>query len=493
MNDLLRPFCIVGLGLVLAAPARADEPAPQTIDEAWVIGTLKAQNPSLRAAAIELAQTQEATRLEEGKFPYTFQADASATRLKTPQLTSDATLAGQGSSLVLGTQLSRTFTTGTTASLRLQGQYSNGQSSSCGQVSTSPDCYQASLRAALTQPLLSGFGPNVNLASLRAARISEQKQHKTYDRRSSELVRDALLGYWELYYSSKAVEIQRAALDLAKAQQSEADQRVGYGQLAAADALKFRTQAATLTESLINAQSALSTSTTELARLVGTNAPVSSWSANDHEPDQAAVPPLQVVIGKVREQSPELAEQTEALRLARERRTTAGDEYRARLDASTWVEAGGLSAGEVSPAFRQVGTMNTISVYAGLTFQKTLDEKRLRAARAQAAQAEALADANLAATAQQLEASAMQTWQKAQQARAIRDAASLTLEVATQQAENERERFRVGANTALDVQVAEDALRQARLRVLRAAVDQVKARVTLDHATGDLLVMRLSR
>jgi outer membrane protein TolC len=491
MNDSLRPFCIAIFSLMLAAPARADQSSPQTIDETWVVGTLKAQNPSLRAAFIELEQAQETTRLEEGKFPYIFQADASTTRLKTPQLTSDATLVGQGNNLILSTQLSRTFTTGTIASVRMQGQYSNGQSSMCGTLNTSPDCYQASLRATLTQPLMSGFGQEVNLASLRAARISEQKQRKTLDRRSSEMVRDALLGYWELYYASKAVEIQRAALDLAKVQQHEAEQRVEHGQLAAADALKFRTQVATLTEALINAQAALSTSTSELARLVGTAAPDSSWQPSDREPELTALPPPQVVIDSLRAHSPALAEQTEALRLARERRATAGDEYRARLDASTWVEAGGLSAGEVSPAFRQVGTMNTISVYAGLTFQKTLDEKRLRAARSQAAQAEALAEANLAATVQQLEATALQTWQKAEQARAIRNAATATLEVAGQQAENERERFRAGATTALDVQVAEDTLRQSRLRVLRAMVDQIKARISLDHATGALLATRL--
>jgi outer membrane protein len=487
MNSPRRFFAICVLGL--ATPAQADD--AQTIDEAWVVGTLKANNPTLRAAVLEVALAQEATHLEEGRFPFVFQADASTTRLKTPQLTSDATLAGQGNTLVVGTQLGRTFSTGTVASLRLQGQYSNGQSSLCGRLGTSPDCYQASLRVGLSQPLLSGYGPHVNLAGLRAARINEQKQRKSLDRRSSELLRDALLGYWEIFYASKAVEIQQAALDLATNQQNEAEQRVALGQLAAADALKFRTQVATLTESLINAQAALETSTTELARLVGTaRAP---WTASDREPELAPLPSQQTIIQRLREQSPALAEQTEALRLARERRSAAGDEYRARLDATTWVEAGGLSAGEMSPAFRQVGTMNTISVYAGLTFQKTLDEKRLRAARAQAAENEALAEATLTASAQQLEAAAVEAWQKVQQARALRDAASTTLEIASQQAENERERFHVGANTALDVQVAEDTLRQARLRVVRATVDQTKARITLDHATGDLLAAWFGR
>jgi outer membrane protein TolC len=464
-------------------------PSVRTIDEAWVRRTLRSSNPSLRAAAIELEQTREATRLEEGRFPYTFQADGNYTRLRTPQLNSDATLASRGDALVVGSQLSRTFATGTTAALRLEGQYSNGQNSMCGTSSTAstPDCYQTSLRATLTQPLLSGFGTKVNLAGLRAARITEQKQHWTLERKASELLRDALLGYWEFYYNSKAVEIQVAALQLAKAQQREADQRVVHGQLAAADALKFRTQVATLAESLINAQAALATSTSELARLVGATTPVEPWQPSSATQEVAPPPAIQAIMEKILAQSPTLAEQSEALRLARERRETAGDEYRARLDASTWIETGGVGSGQLAPAFRQTSTLGAVSVYAGLTFQKTIDEKRLRAIRSQAAQAEALAEANLSVTMQQLEATAVETRQKAEQARAILQAASETLEVASLQAENERQRFSLGANTYLDVQVSEDTLRQARLRVVRASVDKIKARITLDHTTGDLL------
>jgi outer membrane protein len=500
MNDsarlpvlLVTALSLVGARFAWGADALDAPPPARNIDEAWVVSTLKNNNPSLRVAAIELEQTRAATQLEEGKFPYTFQADGNYTRLRTPQLNSDSTLASQGDALVLGSQLSRTFATGTKATLRLEGQYSNGQNSMCESLgtTTTPDCYQTSLRATLTQPLLSGYGSKVNLASLRAARISEQKQRKTFDRQTSELLRDALLGFWEFYYNSKAVEIQLAALELTKAQQREADQRVDHGQLAAADALKFRTQVATLTESLINAQAALATSASELGRLVGITTGGGAWKASGDAPEVAPSPAMNVVIEKLRAQSPALAEQVEALRLARERRETAGDEYRARLDASTWIEAGGVGSGQLAPAFRQTGTLGAVSVYAGLTFQKTLDEKRLRAARSQAAQAEALADANLAVTAQQLETTAVQTWQKAEQARAILQAASDTLAVASQQADNERQRFSLGANTYLDVQVAEDTLRQARLRVVRASVDQIKARIALDHTTGDLLSERL--
>jgi len=500
MNSRGRLSLGLTIGLTLApasaAWAQTSSGTGTTINEAWVLTTLKEKNPSLRAAAAELEQVSEAKRLEEGKFPYTFQADGNYTRSNTPLWNGQSTQTSQGDTLVLGSQISRDFPTGTTATLRAAGQYSTSQYSTSTLESSALSTtgffapYQTTLRLTLTQSLLSGYGTLVNQASLRAARISEQKQRKTLDRESSELLRDALLGYWEFWYNSKAVDIQVAALELAKVQQHEADLRVEHGQLAAADALKFRTQVATLTESLINAEATFSTSALELGRLVGITTQAPMWKPGDEEPFLGELPGNATILEKLRTQSPALAEQTEALRLAREKRQTAGDEYRAQLNAQTWVEAAGAS-GQVSPALRQTGTMNAVGVFAGLTFINTLDEKRLRASRAQAAQAVALAEANLAVTAQQLETTALQTRQKAEQARAIFQAASETQEVATKQAENERQRFALGASTPLDVQVAEDTLRQARLRVVRAKVDEIKARISLNHAIGELAVGRL--
>ena len=489
----------IGLTLVPAPPtfAQTSSGTGTTINEAWVLTTLKEKNPSLRAAAVELEQASEAKRLEEGKFPYTFQADGNYTRSNTPLWNGQSTQTTQGDTLVLGSQLSRVFPTGTTATLRAAGQYSTSQDLSISTLDASTLStagflapYQTTLRLTLTQSLLSGYGTLVNQASLRAARISEQKQRKTLDRQSSELLRDALLGYWEFWYNSKAVDIQVAALELAKVQQHEADLRVEHGQLAAADALKFRTQVATLTESLINSEATFATSALELGRLVGITTQAFVWKPGDEEPLLGELPGNATILEKLRTQSPALAEQTEALRLAREKRQTAGDEYRSQLNVQTWVEAAGAS-GQVSPALRQTGTMNAVGVFAGLTFINTLDDRRLRASRAQAVQAVALAEANLAVTTQQLQTTALQTRQKAEQARAIFQAASQTQEVATKQAENERQRFALGASTPLDVQVAEDTLRQARLRVVRAKVDEIKSRISLDHAIGELTMGRL--
>jgi outer membrane protein TolC len=139
------------------------------------------------------------------------------------------------------------------------------------------------------------------------------------------------------------------------------------------------------------------------------------------------------------------------------------------------------------PAARQVGRLGAVSVYGGVTYQTTLDSQRLSAARAQADYEVRIAQSNLKLAVQALQSQASQLLVKAEQARVSVVAATQTLEVTNLQAQNERQRFALGAATPLDVQVAEEALRQAQLRVVRARVDRVKSWLSLAHASGELL------
>jgi outer membrane protein TolC len=134
-----------------------------------------------------------------------------------------------------------------------------------------------------------------------------------------------------------------------------------------------------------------------------------------------------------------------------------------------------------------LGALDAVSVYGGITYQTTLDSKRLNGAKAQADYAVRVAQANLEAAIQQVQSQTSLLLVQAEQARVSHDAASKTLAIATQQAQNERQRFALGASTPLDVQVAEDALRQAQLRVVRAQVDRVKSWQSLAHVSGELL------
>jgi outer membrane protein TolC len=454
-----------------------------------VIRKLLVNNPTLRVSALLQAEAQEALNAEEARFPFIFQVNTGVSQNKTPSLGSQQNTISEHSTIVLGSQLSRTFSSGLTATLRAEGERfdSSNSNSSAALANPSGIGYQTTLRATLSQPLLSGYGSTVNETGLRVARIEKTRLQKSHERQSSELLRDALLAYWELWYAARTIEIQTAALALASNQEREANLRVKQGALSPADALKFRTQVATLSESLLTARSNERTQAFELGRLLGVVTEAHNWVAAEVEPETVEFRPRKDVLWKMLAESPAIADLKEAVRIAEERQRTAGDEFRSRLDLQTWVEATGLGKEKVGPALQQTRQLDAVSFFGGLTYQATLDAKRLNATRAQAVTAVRIARANLDVATQQIEAQVSQLLLKADLAKGSFEAATLTQDVAKQQAENERQRFSLGAATPLDVQVAEDAFRQAQQRVLRARVDQVKAWLSLAHASGELL------
>jgi outer membrane protein len=472
--------------LVFPSLGLAQSGSARVVRRDWLVSMLLTRSPALNVSALEVAQAREGTRLQAGQFPYTFEADAGYTRSRTPVLGTSATSGND--SYVVGAQISRTYPSGTTAAIRAEGERFSSSRASTSAAFTSQlgQGYQASLRATVNQPLLQGYGATVNEAGWRAAKINEERARKAYLRDTSEAVRDVLSAYWELWYAGRAIEIQQAARDLASAQQRDADARVERGALSPADALKFRTQVATLTESLLNAKANETEQALELGRLVGTPEQAYDWHADTPAPEPVTLPPRAQVLNKVLQQSPSIGELEQAVRLAVEQRRTAGEPYRPTLDVQGWVEANGLDTRPL-PAVGQVGKLGAVSVFGGVTYQTTLDTQRLRAARAQADYQIKIARGNLDSAVQELQSSVSQMLLAAEQANVSYEAANKTLEVATQQAQNERQRFALGASTPLDVQVADDAVSQAQLRVLRATVDRVKAWLNLSHQTGELL------
>ena len=64
---------------------------------------------------------------------------------------------------------------------------------------------------------------------------------------------------------------------------------------------------------------------------------------------------------------------------------------------------------------------------------------------------------------------------------------SAPLMIAQESADAERERLRLGSTIFASLRDAEEAVREASLRAAKAQVDLAKARLELDHLTGQLL------
>jgi len=468
-------------------PARV---APRLVTERWLIETLLENNASLSVSQLTLERAGEVVREQDGQYPFIFQADAGYTRSRVPAVAGAGVVVSGRDSLVLGSQLEKEFVTGTRASLRVEGERFDRDQSATSSVNTASlggTGYQATARATVVQPLLAGAGRTVNEAAWRAAVLDQKRQKMSVLAQKSQLIADVLLAYWDLWYLERATEIEQSSLELSYQQRAEAQKKVEFGALSAADALKFESQASALEEAFLAAQASETAQSLALGQLIGLPADSRGFRAGEEEPSVAVPGERTALLARVVEHNPELRSLRDEVRLAEERRRTAGEQYRPSLDLTAWVEATGLSAGRARPALERLGQLEAVSVYGGLVYRTALDEQRYDAARAQANYDVRLAEGRLRVQTEMLTSTTEQLLVDFERAVVSGEAAARTLAIAERQARNERQRFALGAATPLDVQVAEAALREARLRVVAAKVQKKRIEIKLAEATGELI------
>jgi len=334
-----------------------------------------------------------------------------------------------------------------------------------------------------------GFGTEVGEQQLRVARINRSVSQLSRDRVASEIARDVLVAYWELWYSESAVEIETAARDLAKRQRDEAQQRITSGALAPVEILSFETRVASLEEGVFSAQTDQRRRSLTLAQRMGTT---EGQSANllasiDQEPTVSAMPQRATAIEQALANSPEIRELTGQLRLAREQLKTSGNAYRPRLDLEAYVELRALGHQEVPPAFGQIGTARAPSAHVGVVYEWPLDDSRHSAEKTRDLLAVKVAEQRLVAARQRIQTEVDTMLEQERAARVRLQMAETTAGIAEKQVAAVTERYELGAAIAVEVQQAEDELRKAKLRAVRARIDLVEAEVQRAHATGQLL------
>jgi outer membrane protein TolC len=463
----------------VSAPPSSGLPA-QPIDARTAVRRALTANPSLAAAYLGVAQAGQDVLAEEGRYPYVFQADVGHTRGASPRLLpNDDVTTSTSRSYTVGTALRRTFPFGTTAEVRLEGERFENDVGLTG----FGDGYGATARATVTHPLLRGAGTKVGEAGLRAAQQSRSGANHTRRRAVSELTRDVLFAYWELWYSDESVRIEQAAIELARAQEIQAEEQQSHGALAPADVFVFQTRVASLEETMAATLVQREQRSLELNRLMGvtpTSAPELFASETPIPGDSPSVRDVEVAL---RTGSVELAELEAQVKLARIRAETAGEASRARLDLEGFVQTYGESQKPLVAA-RRAGELEWLTVHVGAVFELPLDSSRRTAEKQSALIGVRIAEQNLKAARDGLAADAVLIVRQARAAEERVSLAARTVAVAEKAHEAARARFELGGGIALQVQQAEEELRRARLSLARMRVELVQAQVAMLHLTG---------
>lgn len=494
----------LALALVLALPSIASAQMSSTD----AIEAALAAYPGYQAAAIQVRRSRDHVHAEEARYQLVLHLEGNGTVGSQPSLSGRFDLATMMTTPVvvipyserinLIAELQRAFDTGTLIAVRTTGyrQFSR-QPTSLGssQLNAFGPGYGLDVSLTVTQPFLRGFGSDVGAADLHAARIDLHAQEAARDRRASELVRDVLQNYAELWYAQQSVQIDTASRELAARQQTDAQGRVEVGTLSRADTLSFATRVATMEEALALAEVDRRARALALATLLGaagsgasgigtaagfdtsvTDLPVVSSPPTDSEAVELAMT-----------RSPQIAQLQAQIEAARQAAQIATQAIMPRLDAQAQVAFHGLGLDDAGAAFQQVGTIAAVTALFSLIYETPLEDTRLHEEEARASLAidaaeAALAEARLTIT-QQIETLVQQR----QAARRRIELAEGTVAVAHETVEAAQARIEIGSGQVALLLDAQEQERAAQLRLARARTDLVVADTTLASLTGRLL------
>jgi outer membrane protein TolC len=127
----------------------------------------------------------------------------------------------------------------------------------------------------LTQALLQGFGTDVNLATLRQARLDTRISEYELRAFVEQLIASVEETYWDYALAQRQIEIFTNSLAVAERQLDQTRQMVRVGKLASIDLAASEAEVALRREDLINARATLDIRRLQLLRLV--NPPNGSW------------------------------------------------------------------------------------------------------------------------------------------------------------------------------------------------------------------------
>lgn len=132
-----------------------------------------------------------------------------------------------------------------------------------------PDQQTARMGVTITQALLRGFGPAVNLAAIRQADLGVSAS--LYELRAyvEGLLADSEIAYWQYVLAEREIAIFESSLAVVKQQRDEIEQKIEVGLLPRTEAAAARAEVAVHEQSLIDARSLLAERRLRLLRKIG--------------------------------------------------------------------------------------------------------------------------------------------------------------------------------------------------------------------------------
>lgn len=432
-------------------------------------------NLQLQKEAVESAKG--AYMSAEGKFDTYFEADAN---LQSEELTPISI--GGASNQDTGdwnVGASKTLKTGTSIGLG----WNNSRYDSDSQGLLFNPSHNSGLNLNLRQPLLKGFGTEIQTAELRAAEKQQAATTFQVDSRAADLAAEVKNAYWNFVYAWQNIEVQQLSLSLAEKLLAETKAKIDAGKLAPVEIYQPQSEVARREETLISAERAIGVAEDDLKLLINSQ----DWLIAYQPIDQPEIREVELDLPQILENAlnsrPDLKASELTIEAARIELERAGDETRPDLSV-----IGGLSFSATESDYsdsleKSVSDPNNRWLL-GLAFSVPLENSAAKGYQQQAKASYNIARTNGELLRQQIRRSVRTNIRDIKLVTKALEATRKTSLATLKRLEAEQAKFDSGRSTTLDVLQAQEAYSQALSQENLTSVSYANTLAELDRIQG---------
>jgi len=465
-------------------PAASDEPLQLSIEQAVLL--VLRNNRDLQARQLTPVITGTFEQIERGKFDPELFAEVEYFKEKASETSrsSGGLYQVDDDEAVASGGLRQFLPTGTTveAGLSHDRTISNRE----------PELQEARLGLTVTQSLLRGLGPAVNLVSVRQAELETLASVDELRGFTEALLAGAETAYWDYVLARKKISIFEESLQVARKQREEIELRIQVGVLPDIEVAAAKAEEALRVQALIDARSQLEDCRLRLLRLVspGPDGRLDRRIETVSDPRLELKPldDLEDRLALAEKSRPDLSEARLRLQQNRLGTIVTRNGLLPRLDFFIALGKTGY-ADTFSDAFRELDG-NTYDITLGVRLSQILGNRAARARHTAAWVSRQQAAASIDNLRQLIHLDVRLAVNEVERTRQQIGATKETRVFQEQTLAAEKERFDVGTSTALLVAQAQRDLLQSQIAEVESIVRYRVALVNLYLAEGSLLGRR---
>ena len=474
-------FFYLSFGILLISPlilhAEPADTKKVQLSLSQAVEQALANNLNLRLKQDDVQLAEGDAQKAQARFDTFLSAEAgAASKEMTPLFQHGATEEDRSK---LNGKIQKRFTTGTEIDLGIR----NGRFENDAEGILFDPAYNSTLSLSVSQPLLKGWGTDIQMAEIQSAEKQLQASTHLVDSQAADLAASVKRAYWDLVFAWQDIEVQQLSLTLANTLLEETGEKINAGKLAPVEIYQPQSEVARREETLIASERAIGVADDELKLLLNSK----DWMATFTPTETPDTNPVQldqeVILSNALTNRPDVKAADLQVAAAKINIRLAEDNIRPSLALVGLVGYGGTDE-DYNDALEAAFANTETEWQIGLNFSVPLanDAAKGTLTKAMATHNKAISNAQLLRL--QVKKAVRTTVRDVHLAIKAMEATRKTSLATLKRLEAEQAKFEAGRSTTLDVLIAQDAYSQALSRENRTNIVYVQSLAEIDRIQG---------